>query len=188
MSAKPKRGPIAILGLVACLAAGQVSAATPTPVRHKDHRPPAHDAHHRGGDMFSRLDADRSGAVSREEWSTAQARREEARKQRHDPVATFRRLDANGDGVIVQSEFVSQHEKAKQARADRREQRKYHEGRSERFAQKDKGHHHARGHARHRLDPSMVFAMIDADNNGVLSRAEWAQGKERFKAHRAKRH
>ena len=188
MSSKSKRGPIAVLGLVACLAAGQVSATSPTPLRHKDHRPSAHDAHHRGGDMFSRLDADRSGAVSREEWSTAHARREAAQQQRHDPVATFHRLDANGDGAIVQSEFVAQHEKAKQARADRREQRKYHEGRSERFAQKDKGHHHARGHARHRLDPSMVFAMIDADNNGVLSRAEWDQGKERFKAHRAKRH
>lgn len=188
MSSKSKRGPIAVLGLVACLAAGQVSAATPTTVRHKDHRPPAHDAHHRGGDMFSRLDADRSGSVSREEWSTAHARREEAWQHRHDPVNTFQRLDANGDGIIVQSEFVAQHEKAKQARADRREQRKSHEGRRERFANKDRDHRKGRGHARHRLDPSKVFAMIDADANGVLSRAEWDQGKERFKAHRTKRH
>lgn len=121
--------------------------------------------------------------ISRQEWQAVGDARPQPRQPA--PVEIFKRLDANGDGKIVQSEFVTHHERMKQARAERREHRKVFDRHHERSARHDRGPRHGhKAHRRARLDPNRIFAMLDADSNGQISKAEWDQGRERFRARR----
>lgn len=184
---KSKRGSMVVLGLVACLAAGHVSAAN-TSTSRKDARPSHGPTHGQSGhhDVFSRFDADRDGAISRQEWQAARDSRPQPR--RPDPAELFKRLDANGDGKVIESEFVAHHERMKHARAERREHRKAFNRHHDRLAHHDRSPRHDRqkhkDRSRTRLDANRIFAMLDADSSGQISRAEWNQARERFQARR----
>lgn len=114
---------------------------------------------------FNKADADRDGFVTQAEAQAARAafradRRENRAERRGERrAAVFARLDANGDGAISRAEFAARPAREPGAMAERRAHRMERRG---------------GGHARMMGGGAMGrgFAMLDADKDGRVSRAE----------------
>lgn len=99
---------------------------------------------------FTRIDADRNGAITKAEVQALQANRSERiaqradRPARRDPSGMFALLDVNRDGQVTRAEFDAR----RAARAQAATPQRAHRG-------------------------EQMFARLDSDRNGAISRAEF---------------
>ncbi|MCK0150647.1 EF-hand domain-containing protein [Marivita sp. S6314] len=107
----------------------------------------------RRAEMFARLDTDKNGSVSAEEFAAGANR--------------FARLDTDGDGLLTAEELAA----GGQDRATRKAARMI-----ERLDSNDDGML-SEAEIEARRDPSRMFDRLDANDDGVVSEEEFAEAR-----------
>lgn len=125
---------------------------------------------------FDRLDSNGDGNIDAQEYAAPMLKRVQRR---------FERLDANGDGMLSADELTQrQHRrgrnKARSHRASHGKQQRRWRG------------HNRRGqrshHRRHMRGTSYMFARMDRNNDGYVSKQEWQQMAKKHHRHQKRGH
>lgn len=149
-----------VLGGGAAFAEAAKPAKTPAPRAHAAHTPTRAEVQSHLATMFAKLDTNRDGAISKDELSAMEMKRDqkfEQRAQRFDPAKMFDRIDLNHDGKITTAEAEAAH--SQQAKA--------------------KDGQPAKAHA---AAFSGLFARADTNKDGVITKAEFDTMGQQIKA------
>ncbi|MEX2452152.1 MAG: hypothetical protein WD407_14945 [Rhodospirillales bacterium] len=117
--------------------------------------------------MFERLDTNKDGVISKEEYAKRGADR-------------FGKVDADGDGKITQAEFETKAVERAQERAKKRAVRHFERLDTNKDGVIDAAETAARGDKR--------FARLDTDGDGKVTKAEAEAAKKKWREKRGKRH
>lgn len=117
--------------------------------------------------MFSRLDADGDGAITKDELSAA------------GPAAAFDKADGNGDGVLEGDELTAFHE-ARKAEREARRQAMMQQRMLDRFDANEDGKLSLEELEANKRGPAAMFDRLDADDDGTVTREEMAAAQQQM--------